>query len=162
MFCVSPTACHSSLLVLHTNGIHEVSILYCDCAHAVPPHIQLLRRGMYPASQLVVKTCATFELLNLLHKLALTTKASNYDFYHAIENLTTNTGLNVPKSRYKALFRMTMQWKHLKLLKRGGRAHDPDGVEATQPGELAVLCPSCPRPGINLPKGWEDAPPEFK
>jgi hypothetical protein len=117
---------------------------------------------MYPASQLVVKTCATFELLNLLHKLALTTKASNYDFYRAIENLTTNTGLNVPKSRYKALFRMTMQWKHLKLLKRGGRAHDPDGVEATQPGELAVLCPSCPRPGINLPKGWEDAPPEFK
>jgi len=162
MFCVSPTTCHSSLLVLHTNGIHEVSILYCDCAHIVPPHIQLLHCGMYPASQLVVKTCATFELLNLLHKLALTTKASNYNFYRAIENLTTNTGLNVPKSRYKALFRMTMQWKHLKLLKQGGRAHDPDGVKVTQSGELAVLCPSCPRPGINLPKGWEDAPPEFK
>ena len=76
--------------------------------------------------------------------------------------LTTNTGLNVPKSRYKALFRMTMQWRHLKLLKRGGRAHDPDGIKATKPGELAVLCPSCPRPGINLPDGWENALLEMK
>jgi hypothetical protein len=117
---------------------------------------------MYPASQLGIKTCATFELLNLLHKLALTTKASTYDFYHTIEKMTNNTGVNMPKFRYKALFQMSMQWRHLKLLKWGGRAHDPDGVMATKPGELAVLCPSCPRPGINLPDGWEDAPPEMK
>jgi hypothetical protein len=39
---------------------------------------------------------------------------------------------------------MLMQWRHLKLLKWGGCIHDPDGVEATKPGELAVLCPSCP------------------
>ena len=25
-------------------------------------------------------------------------------------------------------------------------------------GELAVVCPSCPHPGINLLEGWEDAP----
>lgn len=57
---------------------------------------------------------------------------------------------------------MGMQWRHLKLLKWGGRGHDPAGVAATRAGELAVLCPSCPRPGINLPDDWEQAPLEFK
>ena len=100
LFCDSPIASHSSFLVQHTNGIHAVSILYCNCARAISHHLQLLCRGFYPSSQLVVKTCATFELLELLHKLALTTKASTYDFYRALEKLTVNTGLSVPKNHY--------------------------------------------------------------
>ncbi|KAJ7805539.1 hypothetical protein B0H13DRAFT_2244255 [Mycena leptocephala] len=34
------------------------------------------------------------------------------------------------------------------------------GAQGTKPGELAIECPACPRPGINLPEGWEDTPPE--
>ena len=51
-------------------------------------------------------------------------------------------------------------WRHLKMLKRGGRGQDPHGAEGTQEGELAVECPACPHPGRNLPEGWEDAPPK--
>jgi len=162
MHCVNPLPSHAALLVIHTNGIHEVAIQYCGCPRAIPPHIQLLRRGFYPASQKSVKTCATFTLLDLLHKFALASKGSTYDFYRALEKLTNNTGIAVPKLRYRGLFRMTMQWRHLKLLKWGGRGHDPAGVAATKAGELAVLCPSCPRPGINLPENWEDAPAATK
>lgn len=146
------------MAVLHTNGIHEVSFQYCGCNRAVPQHIQLLRRRFYPASQRIVKTCASFELLNLLHKFALTTKASTYDFYRALEKLTNNAGGSFLKSRYRSLFRMVMQWRHLRLLKWAGRAHDPAGIEATEPGQLAIRCPSCPHPGINLPDGWKDTP----
>ena len=156
-FCENPVACHSSMAVLHTNGIHEVSFQYCGCTCAIPQHIQLLRRRFYPASQLVVRTCASFELLMLLHKFALTTKASTYHFYRALENLTRNDGVETPKSKYCSLFRMAIQWRHLRLLKWGGRAHDPAGVDATMPGQLAICCPSCPYPGINLPDGWEEA-----
>lgn len=46
------------------------------------------------------------------------------------------------------------------MLKRAGRGHDECGVQGTRPGELAVICPACPHPGINLPEGWEDAPVE--
>ena len=53
---------------------------------------------------------------------------------------------------------MVHEWRHLKMLKRAGRGHDPDGVDATQPGQLAVVCPACPHPDRNLPAGWEDAP----
>ncbi|PPQ81349.1 hypothetical protein CVT26_014500 [Gymnopilus dilepis] len=158
LHCENPVACHSSMLVLHVNGIHEVAFNYCNCSRALPQHIQLLRRGFFPASQLIVKTCATFELLEVLHKFALTTKSSTYDFYRALEKLTDNTGVRTPKTRYRSLFRIIMQWRHLGLLKRGGRAHAPTGIDGTQAGELALRCPSCPHPGINLPDEWESVP----
>ena len=41
------------------------------------------------------------------------------------------------------------------MMKRSGRAHDPQGVEGTAPGELTISCPTCPRPGVNLPEGWD-------
>lgn len=55
---------------------------------------------------------------------------------------------------------MVRMWRHLHLLKRGGRAHDPTGAQGTAPGELAVLCPACPHPNINLPPDWRSAPKE--
>ncbi|KAF7327522.1 hypothetical protein MKEN_00331100 [Mycena kentingensis (nom. inval.)] len=33
--------------------------------------------------------------------------------------------------------------------------NDSSGVEQTGPGELAIWCWTCPRPGYNLPEGWE-------
>ena len=50
---------------------------------------------------------------------------------------------------------MIRMWRHLCLLKRGGRAHDPTGAQGTAPGELVVLCPACPYPNINLPVDWK-------
>ena len=155
MRCPLPVPCRSDFRVLHTNGIHEVSISYCGCHRALPHHIQLLRRGLYPSSQVFSRTCVTFTLLRLIHLLSLTSKISMYDLYRTLERLTDNAGSNVPKSRYRPLLRVAIQWRHLKMLKRAGRAHDEGGVAATKDGELAVLCPSCPHPGINLPEGWD-------
>lgn len=53
---------------------------------------------------------------------------------------------------------MLRMWRHIRLMKRGGRGHDPTGVGGTSPGELAVSCPACPHPNINLPKDWASAP----
>lgn len=62
------------------------------------------------------------------------------------------------QDRYEAFLRMVREWRHLKMLKRTGRGHGPDGVEGTGEGECAVLCPACPQPGKNLPDDWQDAP----
>ncbi|PPQ92725.1 hypothetical protein CVT25_014232 [Psilocybe cyanescens] len=43
------------------------------------------------------------------------------------------------------------------MLKWAGRAHNVRGAAGTSEGELAVRCPSCPHPGINLPDNWENA-----
>lgn len=168
--CAAPQNGHQSFQVLHTSGIHHVAVQFCGCEKQQPHHVQLLRRGWYPSTQINPRTAATFRLLEHLHLLSLTTKASTYDFYWALEKQTSNTGLHVPKvrlmldllprtcpssftffqPRYVELMRMLIQWRHLKLLKRGGRGHDPSGAAGTQPAELAVMCPSCPHPGINL------------
>jgi hypothetical protein len=150
--CPTPIACHENLRVLHTNGIHEVAIRFCGCTRQIPLHLQLLRRGLYPASQIDVRTVATFRLLQLLQLLSLTAKSSFHDQYQTLERLTSNIGLNVPKSRSRALFRMTVQWRHLKLAKRAGRGHDATRIKGTNNGELAILCPTCPYPGINVPE----------
>lgn len=42
------------------------------------------------------------------------------------------------------------------MMKRGGRGNIENGLYTTAPGELAVLCPACPHPDINLPDNWED------
>ena len=55
---------------------------------------------------------------------------------------------------------MVRQWRHLKMLKRAGRGQDLTGVAGTQRGELAVECPACPKPGVNLPDGWEKTSPD--
>lgn len=53
---------------------------------------------------------------------------------------------------------MVREWRHIKMLKRSGRGHDPNGVKNTKEGECAVTCPACPQPGKNLPVDWKDAP----
>ena len=58
------------------------------------------------------------------------------------------------KTRYVEFLRMIRMWRHLRLLRRGGRAHASTGVNGTSPGELAVVCPACPHPNINLPTNW--------
>ncbi|KAJ7829807.1 hypothetical protein B0H14DRAFT_2593769 [Mycena olivaceomarginata] len=46
------------------------------------------------------------------------------------------------------------------MCKRAGRGHDPGGISATKPGELAIPCRACPHPNINLPLDWADVPAE--
>lgn len=50
------------------------------------------------------------------------------------------------------------EWRHVRLLKRMGRGHSASGVKGTAEGELAVQCPACPIPQINLPPDWAQRP----
>ena len=87
-------------------------------------------------------------------------KVSTNDMYRSIERLTCNTGIGMPSSRYRPTMRCLTQWRHLKALKQRGRGHDPSGAEGTVNGGLAIPCPSCPHPGINIPSRWKDLPDE--
>jgi hypothetical protein len=49
-------------------------------------------------------------------------------------------------------------FRHLRMAKRAGRAHDPAGIENTKLGDLAVQCPTCPRADVNLPPDYQDVP----
>ncbi|TFY80627.1 hypothetical protein EWM64_g3387 [Hericium alpestre] len=99
-------------------------------------------------------------LLRQFHALNLQGKLSAYDCYKALDLQTNGAGLLKLPDRLPMFMLMIREWHFTKMLKRGGRGLDPTGIAGTKQGELAVKCPACPRPGVNLPSNWMDAPPE--
>ncbi|KAJ6514876.1 hypothetical protein C8R47DRAFT_961701 [Mycena vitilis] len=159
--CVRAQAGNADFVVLHENAIQVVNVDFCGCdsEHREEPYIQLLRGGWFPATDDRTQTAATFAVLDSFHLHTLQAKTTVYDFYAVLERRTNNAGIK-PPNRYPAFLRMARQYRHIMMAKRGGRGHDPSGVFGTAAGELAVECPVCPIPNVNLPDGWEDAPPE--
>ncbi|KAI0671900.1 hypothetical protein C8Q78DRAFT_972892, partial [Trametes maxima] len=147
-----------AIMVFHVNGYHTVNIRPCGCltnisSNSPPAWRQFLRADWFPATQKRPVMAFTIEVLKLFHELNLKAKTNAYDFYQTLLRRTDNSG--VTKHPFCHVVRI---WRHLRQLKRGGRGHDPSGISATAPGSLAVMCPACPRPGINLPEDWELTP----
>ncbi|KAG0696153.1 hypothetical protein DFH29DRAFT_984710 [Suillus ampliporus] len=161
--CLLPQrAFNNDFTLIDTNGIHEIGLDFCGCEAAERHTKQLLRTAWFPATSTDPRTAATFRILEQYHLLSFESKASGYEFYHSLARLTDNTGLQPRKDRYEAFMRIVREWRHLKMLKRAGRGYDPAGVENTESGECAMLCPACPQPGRNLPENWDKAPKETR
>ncbi|KAG1772260.1 hypothetical protein EV702DRAFT_1181338 [Suillus placidus] len=128
---LSHQAFNDDFVLIDTDGIYEIGLDFCG---------------------------STFRVLRQYQILSFESKASAYEFYHTLGRLTDNTGLSKCKiqDHYEAFMRMVHEWHHLKMVKRFGRGHNPDGVNGTLPGECAVLCPARPQPSKNLPDGWQD------
>ena len=174
-YCPTKQPGHKDFAVIDTNGIHSVAVDFCRCVH-VEHRSQLLRIGWWPATPLEPQTCATMAVLRHFHLLNLQGNITGYSFYRALEYQTDNTGLDPPsvnsfslsfiflgllrpQDRLPAFMLMIREWRHIKMVKRAGRAFDPGGIAATAPGSLAIPCRACPLPNINLPRGWENVPP---
>ncbi|KAF6755728.1 hypothetical protein DFP72DRAFT_990059 [Ephemerocybe angulata] len=161
---LSESAWADDFVIVDCDAVHNVGLDFCRCGATSKSHVeQLLERRLYPATVSNPKTAATFRALELFELFQYEAKISPFEFFKAIARLTDNTGLNPVKDRYPSVLRMVHEWRHLKLLKRMGRGHDPlRGASATTQGECALLCPACPHPGINMPEGWENEPEETR
>lgn len=163
--CSNPQPSRDDFSVIHIDGRHLVAVDFCGCDRAGEAGNavqQLMRYDLWPATDCEPNTTFTFQLLEHYHLQSLQGKISMADYYTALECLTDNTGTSGGQDRYKAFMRVVAQWHHLKRCKRAGRGHDPTGVMGTQPGELAVRCPACPQPGINLPDNWDTVSDDLK
>ncbi|KAJ7844968.1 hypothetical protein B0H13DRAFT_1647725 [Mycena leptocephala] len=162
--CLRPVR-KDKFVVVDLGYIHVVAADFCGCEQRAKighPRTQLLCRRWYPATHDIPNTAATFRCLDFFLLQTLQAKTTMYDFYGALEKATDAMGVSKPPKRYVEFLRIARQYRHLLMLKRGGRGHAPSGVDGTKPGELAIQCPACPRPGVNLPDDWEKAPPELK
>ena len=50
-------------------------------------------------------------------------------------------------------------WRDLKAQINSGLGHETKAEP--QPGSLAIFCPACPQPGINLPQEWGNDPKRY-
>ncbi|KAF7796504.1 hypothetical protein EIP86_007682 [Pleurotus ostreatoroseus] len=163
--CAAPVPAPRNFTVLHTNGIHPLTLQFCGCsrAHSAGSRTQqLLRYELYGATTTDPSTCCTLRLLEHFHMLTLQSKINAYDYYLSLEKLTDNTGRIKRVQRLKTFLRMVREYRHLKMLKRAGRGQEAGGIAATKPGELCVQCPACPKPGYNLPDNWESVSDDLK
>ncbi|KAJ7727865.1 hypothetical protein B0H14DRAFT_3518738 [Mycena olivaceomarginata] len=147
-------------VVLHDNGIHVLNIDFCCCAGAPSEVAQLLNIGWFPATHKDPSTAATLGMLRCFHKLNLQARLPAYDYYNTLLLLSNGAGLKKVPNRLPQFMVMIREYRHLQMCKRAGRSHDPEGISATKPGELAIHCRACPHPDINLPEGWDQAPAE--
>ncbi|KAJ7825807.1 hypothetical protein B0H14DRAFT_3088537 [Mycena olivaceomarginata] len=147
-------------VVLHDNGIHVLDIDFCCCAGAPSEVAQLLNIGWFPATHKDPSTAATLGMLRRFHKLNLQARLPAYDYYNTLLLLSNGAGLKKVPNRLPQFMVMIREYRHLQMCKRAGRGHDPEGISATKPGELAIHCRACPHPDINLPEGWDQAPAE--
>ncbi|KAJ7352104.1 hypothetical protein DFH08DRAFT_805385 [Mycena albidolilacea] len=155
-------------VVVAPNGLHHVAVDFCQCRLSSSAHRweQLLSYGWYPATPDNPQSVVTISTLRLFHAVSLQGKTTVHHFFNALAKITDNTGsraFKVSVLLFNLVLRVVRQWRNLRALKRGGMGNDPDRTTAeTREGELAVECITCPKPRVNLPEGWEKAPPEMQ
>ncbi|KDQ65191.1 hypothetical protein JAAARDRAFT_91545, partial [Jaapia argillacea MUCL 33604] len=89
--CPTRYSGHKDFVVLHMNGIHQVTLDYCAC-RGLHRHMQLLMAGWWPATPLEPQTCATLHVLRHFQLLNLQGKLTAFDFYQVMELQTDATG----------------------------------------------------------------------
>nr|KAG2139966.1 hypothetical protein BD769DRAFT_1626338 [Suillus cothurnatus] len=131
----------------HKAGETCFGLDFCGCKHKASHYKQLLWVHLFPATATDPRTTATFGVLKFFHLLSFESKVSAYKFYHSLVRQTNNTGITPIRDCYSTFLRIMREWRNLHSLKHTGYGHDPAGVNTTQEGELALLCPACLHPG---------------
>lgn len=78
-------------LIVHTTGVHYLSVKFCRCRAHEQDHMQLLDRSLYPATQRRPRTAFTFQLLDDFYIENLECKTSARNYYSKLCRLTSNT-----------------------------------------------------------------------
>ncbi|KAJ7164597.1 hypothetical protein C8R43DRAFT_1122474 [Mycena crocata] len=154
--CPKPEPLLRTMVVVDTTGIHSVHFHYCACARRLRSNElqQLMRCGWYPASVTDPGTCATFNILDLFRLLNVTGNMNVHDFIQALERRTDGLAPSGMKWMPVRVPLAIHQNTFLDRIRRAGRAHDEEGVEATALGEVIPLCWACPQEFRNLPPDW--------
>jgi len=147
---------NSYVRVVHTNGLHHLAMVSCPCRGAEFLPRDLIASRLVPASFQNIRTLFSAQLLDYFRLCNLELKASAYSFYHLLRRLTMPMAPAEVANLYNEFRRMTRLWRWMKKLKWAGYGHNGKSTTAIKAGELAIFCPACPLPGINLPADWKD------
>ncbi|KZV99664.1 hypothetical protein EXIGLDRAFT_605378 [Exidia glandulosa HHB12029] len=126
-----------NVTVVHERGIHS-----------------LWRSDLFLASFLEPKTVITRGALRSFHLLMLTTKVTASGFCTFLQRLTDYWNKESSKDRSREFINAFRQFCYLRNLKRHAQRPPSPGTELGA-GSLAIYCPACPQPDINMSPGWE-------
>lgn len=153
---------HKFVIVVDITGVHAFPMTVCQCGQD-PIYSKLVSQRLLPASFVEPRTMFTFRVLQDFRLSNLEAKTTAYQYFNKLRRVTNPGFPHLIPNRYTEFRRVTRMWRNLIRLKWSGFGlpdrpigRRPDGNETTPgPGELAIFCPACPQPGINLPGDWE-------
>ena len=140
------------ITLVHTNGFHALPVVWCTCPeHLEDRDFQLLDLHLYPASFDRIKTVFTFACLDDHRYEYLECKSSHYQYHNKLRRLTCAVYPNAAPNRYAELVRVARQWRNLKYRRWFWQLNNLNSKR----GAMALFCPACPQPGVNLEPGWK-------
>lgn len=142
--------------VVHSNGLHHIAMINCLCHGEDILPLDLFASQLLPASLKRIKTLFTAQVLDIFRLSNLELKASAYQFYQLLRRLTNPGAPNDVLNLYREFRRMSRLWRWMKKLKWAGYAGSLKNVNEVRSGELAIYCPACPQPGVNIPDNWKE------
>jgi hypothetical protein len=157
------------LTVVDWNCIFDLEVVFCICSNQNNKEKQLLHSGLFPSTFKITKSAFTFSVLDDFLKDNLECKTTAQQYYSKLQSMTsrmfphlvlvgyicfhlrmgTYEGL---QNLYRQLLRASRQWRDLKNRMQQGLGLELEHSAAD--GALAIFCPACPQPGINLPDDW--------
>ncbi|KAH9008575.1 hypothetical protein EDB84DRAFT_1281054 [Lactarius hengduanensis] len=140
--------------VVDRGGIFDMEIVFCACSGTDNMGEQLLRAGLFPSTFKQIETLFTFSVLEDFITDNLECKTTAQQYYSKLQSMTSKMFPNKVQNCYKQLLRASRQWRDLKRRMESGLGHQPEG-ERPPDGAMAIFCPACPQPGINLPTDWK-------
>ena len=144
--------------VVHINGMHQLPLVSCLCRSDLPDELayDLVASRMIPASFDRIRTIFTAQMLDYFRLCNLELKATAYQFNQLLRRITLPMAPSQVLNLYNELRRMSRLWRWMKRLKWNGFGHNGKDPMKVQLGELAIYCPTCPQPGINIPDNWKE------
>ncbi|KAN0131064.1 hypothetical protein V8E53_011197 [Lactarius tabidus] len=139
------------LTAVHQSGIFALEVLYCICPNAVETHEQLFNAGLFPSSFKQIETVFTFTVLDDFLADNLECKTTAQQYYSKLQSITNRMFPDSVPNLYKQLLRASRQWRDIWNRMNSGFGHE-GGL--SEDGTMAIFCPACPQPGVNLPDDW--------
>ncbi|KAH9059472.1 hypothetical protein EDB83DRAFT_2224486 [Lactarius deliciosus] len=141
------------LTIVDRSGIFEMEAVFCVCSETDNQDEQLLRSGLFPATFKQIRTLFTFSVLDDFLNDNIECKTTAQQYYSKLQSLTSRMFPSLVPNMYKQLLRTSRQWQDIKSRMEQGLGHQSE--DTAPDGSLAIFCPACPQPGINLPNDWK-------
>ncbi|KAH9008383.1 hypothetical protein EDB85DRAFT_1883574 [Lactarius pseudohatsudake] len=141
------------LTIVDRSGIFKMEAVFCVCSEKDNQDEQLLQSGLFPATFKQIRTLFTFSVLDDFLNDNLECKTTAQQYYSKLQSLTSRMFPSLVPNMYKQLLRTSRQWRDIKSRMEQGLGHQSE--ETAPDGSMAIFCPACPQPGINLPNDWK-------
>ena len=144
--------------VVHTNGIHHIALVSCNCRGQESAIQDLIYARLIPTSFKRIRTLFTTAVLDQFRYSNLEMMSSAYQFFQMLRRVTMPMAPTKVVNLYHELRRLSRLWRWMKKLKWNGYGQDAGQPIVVGPGagELGIFCPACPQAGINIPLDWKD------